>query len=82
MPIYEYRCENCGKLSEFLFGVAREEVKLVCGHCGSGKLQKIFSRNFVSKGGDSKRLPDCGTCCSREGDYSKAPCFNNGICGR
>lgn len=42
MPIYEYRCRDCGKVSEHLIGVTgNRQVK--CSHCGSERIEKIFS---------------------------------------
>jgi putative FmdB family regulatory protein len=49
MPVYEYRCESCGKVTEFaekmferprfwFFGPKRR-----CKHCGGKKLTKILS---------------------------------------
>lgn len=34
MPIFEYRCKSCGKVSEFLEGVGQGKVEKVCKHCG------------------------------------------------
>ncbi len=44
MPIYEYRCQDCGSVSEFL--VSRIDGKpsdLKCGKCGSKKMSKALS---------------------------------------
>ncbi|MHC4528807.1 MAG: FmdB family zinc ribbon protein [Planctomycetota bacterium] len=59
MPIFEYRCDKCGKISEFLEG-ASSKPKRKCAHCGSGKLSRqlsVFSAG-VSEG-DSKRCHGC-----------------------
>jgi putative FmdB family regulatory protein len=42
MPLYEYRCQNCGHLfEEFVrFG---QEPELKCPQCGSTDAQKAFS---------------------------------------
>ncbi len=44
MPIYEYRCEACGKKSEFLTFKVSDEVNPVCKHCGSKKMVRLISR--------------------------------------
>ena len=44
MPIYEYRCEACGKKSEFLTFRISDEVDPVCKHCGSEKMVRLISR--------------------------------------
>ena len=42
MPIYEYRCRDCGKVSELLMGVTgRRQVK--CSHCGSERMERLLS---------------------------------------
>lgn len=40
MPIYEYRCEECGKVfEELVFG----ETQVVCPDCSSTKTAKLMS---------------------------------------
>ena len=52
MPVYEYRCEKCGRITSFLVrsGVARE---LTCEACGSAELTRQISRPAIirSRGG-------------------------------
>jgi putative FmdB family regulatory protein len=47
VPIYEYRCEACGRISSFqekMFKRPRLFArKKRCQHCGSKKLTKVFS---------------------------------------
>ncbi|OHB52851.1 MAG: hypothetical protein A2Y07_04430 [Planctomycetes bacterium GWF2_50_10] len=59
MPIFEYKCKECGKVSEFLVNGSSSE-KNKCGHCGSGKLEKMFS-TFAPKikEGQSKKCHGC-----------------------
>jgi len=64
MPIYEYKCDQCGKISEFLvtFGDTRAKT---CSHCGAKKLHKqlsVFAPRI--KEGDSKKCLGCtdNTC--------------------
>ena len=44
MPIYEYRCRQCGKKSEIITFRISEEVSASCRHCGSELLDRIPSR--------------------------------------
>ncbi len=44
MPIYEYRCQHCGKKSEFLTFKVSDKVEAVCRYCGSEKMQRLISR--------------------------------------
>ena len=42
MPIYEYRCEDCGRRSSFL--VLKGDFRPVCKSCGGGNLTRLISR--------------------------------------
>lgn len=46
MPLYEYRCTNCGRSVED-FHSAKARVRLKCRHCG-GKLTRIYSEPGIS----------------------------------
>jgi putative FmdB family regulatory protein len=44
VPIYEYRCQQCGNLSEFLVArMGSQPADLKCSHCGSHKMDKALS---------------------------------------
>lgn len=44
MPIYEYRCEKCGSVSEFLVSqMGATPADLQCSKCGSRKMSKALS---------------------------------------
>ncbi len=44
MPIYEYRCQQCGSISEFLVSrIGGTPADLKCSHCGGEKLSKALS---------------------------------------
>lgn len=64
MPIFEYKCGKCGKISEFLETSGGNEARS-CEHCGSKKLKKLLS-TFAPrvKEGQSKRCHGCSdnTC--------------------
>ena len=51
MPIYEYLCEGCGRVSE-VFQKVSDPPPATCSECGSKRLAKIVSRTaFQLKGG-------------------------------
>ena len=52
MPIYEYRCNNCGAISEFLVGVSSKGESLNCKQCGSSQLEKMISVSHSLKSGE------------------------------
>ena len=44
MPIYEYRCQDCSKLSSILVRSPKTAAAPACQHCGSAHLKKVISR--------------------------------------
>jgi putative FmdB family regulatory protein len=44
MPIYEYRCDDCGKISEFLLIKTTETFIPQCKRCKSKKMSRVLSR--------------------------------------
>jgi|UniRef100_A0A7C3SJ28 putative FmdB family regulatory protein len=44
MPIYEYRCQDCRRTSDYLLLSLREEFTPVCKRCGSANMVRILSR--------------------------------------
>jgi putative FmdB family regulatory protein len=44
MPIYEYRCRQCGRKSEIITFRVSESVTANCRHCGSELVDRIPSR--------------------------------------
>jgi len=54
MPIYEYRCEDCGKISEFLLMKADEIFVPQCKKCKSKKMSRVLSRVRVIRSEESR----------------------------
>ncbi|MCK9487449.1 MAG: zinc ribbon domain-containing protein [Dehalococcoidia bacterium] len=44
MPIYEYRCEACGRISNVFVRSVRAKVAATCEHCGGTDLKRLMSR--------------------------------------
>jgi putative FmdB family regulatory protein len=78
MPIYEYRCLECGRLSEiFLRRPNDEDVR--CPSCGSHKLDKLVSASYTLATG----APTPGaTCCGRGERCETPPCSLDNSCRR
>ncbi len=55
MPIYEYRCNECKKISSFLLLRISEEIDPYCKACGSKNVSRIISRVAVLKS-EEKRM--------------------------
>jgi putative FmdB family regulatory protein len=44
MPIYEFRCSDCGKVTNFFTRKIDTEVQPPCEHCGSAKTSRLVSK--------------------------------------
>jgi len=44
MPIYEYRCRQCGQKSSFLLLSVKSQFEARCQHCGGTDLVRLISR--------------------------------------
>ncbi|MBN2376750.1 MAG: hypothetical protein JXD22_10125 [Sedimentisphaerales bacterium] len=62
MPIYEYKCEKCGYVEEFL-EKSRNAVKHNCPECKNVEMKKKIS-TFACKDSSSQASDACptGTC--------------------
>ncbi len=69
MPIYEYKCNDCGEVSEFRISVQSINDNLFCKSCGSQKLERKISAPVISSG---RNVPTGQTCCGRNQRCSDA----------
>lgn len=63
MPIYEYQCEKCKRVSSFLVRNLATHKPPVCPKCGHSKMSRVLSRFATTRRGgaaDSDDLPDLG----------------------
>jgi len=68
MPIYEYTCDDCGRLTSAFTKSMSAEVKAACKHCGSSKLSRAPSRFAYHKSGQ-RVLEEYGAEPQRLEDY-------------
>ncbi len=47
MPIYEYQCQECRRVSGFLILNLNEPFSPICPKCGSSSLSRVLSRVHV-----------------------------------
>ncbi|MGD8451245.1 MAG: zinc ribbon domain-containing protein [Phycisphaerae bacterium] len=68
MPIYEYRCEACGRTFEQLVRSARAERDVRCSHCGADRPVRQMSVIASPRSAESRpAAPGCGQCCRADG---------------
>lgn len=54
MPIYEYRCRDCGKKSTFVTLSIKSSLEPECRYCGSRNLEKMVSRVAFHRSEESR----------------------------
>ena len=67
MPIFEYKCQDCGTQFEKI--VASSSSSVLCGECASPNVEKLLSIFAVAKGSHSAASFEdgpCRTCGARE----------------
>jgi putative FmdB family regulatory protein len=78
MPIYDFRCRDCGSVSEIF--VRGMDVKgACCRECGGENLEKLISSSYMIKIGASNTG---NTCCGRSERCETPPCSTGDTCTR
>lgn len=72
MPIYEYRCKNCGNEFEMLRGINQSDGEIECEMCGQKQAQKLFSTFAASAAVSTGSYATSGadTCCRASSGFS------------
>jgi putative FmdB family regulatory protein len=68
MPIYEFRCAQCGNIQEILVSSSSAEIEMKCNECQGEVLERVLSRVSYSMGSPS-------------GEQSASPCATTKSCG-
>ncbi len=55
MPIYEYRCTKCGRISQFLVRSMATHTTPACPRCGAASMARVISRVTVIGGRKGRR---------------------------
>jgi len=78
MPIFEVRCQDCGRTSEVL--VRGSDPRLECPECGGSRLEKLISTPSPLTGRSGQDLPGPGdrACCGTT--PAQAGCAGPGSC--
>ncbi|MBP9021132.1 MAG: zinc ribbon domain-containing protein [Syntrophobacterales bacterium] len=64
MPIYEFKCKNCGRVFEVLFRTRQEQLKVLCPDCRSEKAERVMSVFGSKVEKDMPSAPPCAATCS------------------
>jgi putative FmdB family regulatory protein len=78
MPLFDYLCIDCGKVSEILVSASGDQPQ--CRACGSSNLKKMLSAPSTLSGVTGHRLPGDGdtACCGSTPE--QAGCAGPGSC--
>ena len=78
MPLFDFRCDNCGEIFELL--VATPSEKPTCFACGSSNIQKLLSAPSSMSGAVKPRVHGSGdtACCGSS--PGQAACAGPGSC--
>ncbi len=70
MPIYEYRCRDCGRRTSLFVRSIHDELDPVCNACGSRNMRRLISRVAVLRSEESRleSLADPSTFASLDED--------------
>lgn len=77
MPIYDYRCRECGRVSEVFVRTSTGEVR--CPHCGGEDMERLVSASYMIK--MDAEAPGT-TCCGRTERCETPPCSSGDVCRR
>lgn len=69
MPIFEYRCKDCGEKFETLVYSSSGDETIECPECGSAQTEKQMSM-FASSGGSGSNSGSKSSCGSGSGYFT------------
>lgn len=79
MPIFDYKCTHCGKVTEFLIRSTNHQ-EISCPECGNNNMEKIISSaSYIMK--DDRSFQGM-TCCGREERCNIPSCESGKTCRR
>jgi putative FmdB family regulatory protein len=62
MPIYEFKCLECGELVELLVLNKDEEIEMKCNKCNSQDLERVLSTTTFITGNNNCEKRETGVC--------------------
>jgi putative FmdB family regulatory protein len=79
MPIYDFKCRECGRVAEFLLSSFSDDAGIACPSCGGQNMQRLISAPRLLKSDSAARGE---TCCGRGERCESPPCSADGQCHR
>ena len=79
MLIYDYKCQDCGKIAEIFLKKMDGGQPVVCPVCGSKNVEKLVSASYVLQ--IEAKAPG-RTCCGKAERCETPPCSLNDTCRR
>ena len=76
MPLFDYECQDCGRVSEVLVR-SNDAVDVRCPECNSTNLQKLISASVLIGSSPSQAGR---TCCGRAERCEAPPCSTGESC--
>jgi putative FmdB family regulatory protein len=77
VPIYDFKCRECGRVSEVLIRDVSKTVR--CPSCHSENMERLVSASYMVKA--DARAPG-STCCGRAERCDTPPCATGDVCSR
>ena len=72
MPIYEYKCLECGSVSEvLLYSIDSDSEDVKCADCSSKDVERLISASYVI---NTSTSVSGSTCCGRTERCQTPPC--------
>lgn len=63
MPVYEYACEKCGRVTEALRRMAEADEPIACESCGATGARRVQSVTAAAGSGGGELSLPMGGCC-------------------
>lgn len=80
MPLFDFLCPDCGKISEILVSASQDDEDLTCPACSAAGLKRLLSAHSSLSGSSGQSMPGAGdtACCGSSPGH--ANCAGPGSC--
>jgi len=80
MPVYDFKCQECGEVSEEFFRTVHGQQSVHCPQCGSERMEKMITASYMIRTNSPSGHGD--TCCGRTERCEQPPCSTSDSCHR